>query len=212
MTAKQTWVDGRVEVLLAALQELGLSASRTAAADLIRERVGWVSSQTGISPAAARRYLTDEAVQGLAHTMAFAVVQETPGADILDAPRTAAVSMAMVGRCVAGLAEASRIRLYETDDIDHVRVTVSQLAQALSAIGQITATAPDHGRRGSTADAELIVMMPPGLVHRAARYLDAAATLVADGVLPDGVDPIETGHLAAALRRDAANLRSYATD
>jgi hypothetical protein len=212
MTAKQTWVDGRVEVLLAALQDLGLSASHTAAADLIRERVDWVSSQIGISPAAARRYLTDDAVQELAQTMAFALVQETPGADVLDAPRTAAVPLAMVGRCIAGLAEATRIRLHEADDIEHVRETVSQLAQALSAIGQITATAPDHAGRGDTAQAELVIMMPPGLVHRAARYLDTAAVLVGEGVLPDGVHPNETEHLASALRRDAANLRSCATD
>jgi hypothetical protein len=43
-------------VLLAALHDLGLSASR-AAAELIHEPDRWVSAQAGISPTAARHYL-----------------------------------------------------------------------------------------------------------------------------------------------------------
>ena len=54
---QQAWVDGRVDVLLAALHDLGMSASRAAAAELIHERVRWVSAQAGISPTAARHYL-----------------------------------------------------------------------------------------------------------------------------------------------------------
>ena len=142
MSGKQTWVDGRVDVLLAALHELGLSASRAAATDLIHERVRWVSSQAGISPTSARRYLTDQALEALAQTMAFSLVEETPGADVLEAIPTAGVPLSLLGRCIAGLAEAVQVRLHELDDIDHVRVTVAQLAHALSAIGQLTAAAP----------------------------------------------------------------------
>ena len=39
MTRKPIWVDGRVDVLLAALHDLGMSVSRAAAAELIGERV-----------------------------------------------------------------------------------------------------------------------------------------------------------------------------
>jgi hypothetical protein len=211
MSPKQTWVDGRVDVLLAALHGLGLSASRAAAADLIHERVRWVSSQTGISPAAAQRYLTDQALEALAQTMAFTLVQETPGADVIEAPRTAGVPLPLVGRCIAGLAEAVQVRLHELDDIDHVRVTVAQLAHSLSAIGQVTATPTDSGQPGDPAG-PVVIMMPPGLVHRAARYLDAAATLVTLGALPDGVHPAQTDQLAAAFRRDATSLRSCVID
>src|SRR5664279_4104053 len=74
--------------------------------------------------------------------------------------------------CIAGLAEAIHIRLRELDDIDHLRSTVGQLAQALSAIGQVTSDPPpDPAGRAAAA----VVMMAPGLVNRAARYLEAVS-------------------------------------
>ena len=206
MTPKPTWVDGRVDVLLAALHDLGMSASRAAATDLVHERVRWVSSQMGIAPAAARRYLTDDAVADLARTLVISVADETPGADVTESARTAAVPLPILGRCIAGLAEAIQIRLRELDDIDHLRTTVAQLAQALSAIGQITSDhAPDHAGRAAT-----LVMMPPGLVNRAARYLEAAAILVHEGVLPEDFTTAHAGQLADTFRQDAASLRYYA--
>ena len=207
MTTKPTWVDGRVDTLLAALHNLGMSASRAAATELIHERVQWVSTQTGISPAAARRYLTDDALADLARTMVIAMADETPGADVTESPRTAAIPLPILGRCVAGLAEAIQIRLRERDDIDHLRTTVAQLAQALSAIGQITSDhTPDPTGRAATA----VVMMPPGLVNRAARYLEAAANLVHEGVLPEDFITDHAGQLADTFRQDAASLRYYA--
>jgi hypothetical protein len=111
MTPKPTWVDGRVDALLAALHDLGMSASRAAAAELVAERVQWVSSQLRISPTTARRYLTDDAMTSLARTMVISVADETPGADILESARTAAVPVSILGRCISGLAEAIQIRL-----------------------------------------------------------------------------------------------------
>lgn len=210
MSAKQTWVDGRVDVLLAALHQLGLSASRAAATDLIHERVRWVSSQAGVSPATARRYLTDQALDALAQTLAFSLVEETPGADVLEASPTAGVALPLLGRCIAGLAEAIQVRLHELDDIDHLRVTVAQLAHTLSAIGQLAATS-DSGQSEDTADT-MVIKLPPGLIHRAARYLDTAATLVTAGVLPDGIRPTDLDHLADTFRRDATNLRTCVTE
>jgi len=206
MTPKPTWVDRRVDALLAALHDLGMSASRAAATELVHERVRWVSSQMGISPAAARRYLTDDVLADLARTLVISMADETPGADVTESARTAAVPLPILGRCIAGLAEAIQIRLRERDDIDHLRTTVAQLAQALSAIGQVTSDhAPDHAGRAAT-----LVMMPPGLVNRAARYLEAAATLVHDGVLPEDFNTTHAGQLAATFLQDAASLRYYA--
>ena len=205
MTTKPTWVDGRVDTLLAALHDLGMSASRAAATELIHERVHWVSTQTGISPAAARRYLTDDTVADLARAMVIAMADETPGADVTASARTAAIPLPVLGRCIAGLAEAMQLRLRERDDIDHLRTTVAQLAQALSAIGQITSDTPDPTGHAATA-----VMMPPGLVNRAARYLEAAAILVHDGVLPADFTAAHAGQLEDTFRQDAASLRYYA--
>ena len=208
MTRKPIWVDGRVDVLLAALHDLGMSVSRAAAAELIGERVRWVSSQMDISPAAARRYLTDDALADLARAMVISLADETPGADVTESARTAAVPLLILGRCVAGLAEAIQIRLRELDDIDHLRTTVSQLAQALSAIGQVTSDQiPNPASRPAG-----VVMMPPGLVNRAARYLEAAATLVNDGVLPEDFNSTHASELADTFLQDAASLRYYADE
>ena len=208
MAPRQAWVDGRVDVLLAALQDLGMSASRAAAADLIHERVRWVSAQAGISPTAARRYLTDDALTDLARTMVVTLAEETPGADVIAAARTAAVPLPVLARCIAGLAEAIQLRLRERDDIDHLRTTVAELAQTLSAIGQVTADQPAR----PAGPAPVVVMMPPGLMHRAARYLEVAATLAHGGVLPEDVGTTDAGRLAATFRQDAASLRYYADE
>jgi len=208
MAPRQAWVDGRVDVLLAALQDLGMSASRAAAADLIHERVRWVSAQAGISPTAARRYLTDDALTDLARTMVVTLAEETPGADVIAAARTAAVPLPVLARCIAGLAEAIQLRLRERDDIDHLRTTVAELAQTLSAIGQVTADQPAR----PAGPAPVVVMMPPGLMHRAARYLEVAATLAHGGVLPEDVGTTDAGRLAATLLQDAASLRYYADE
>jgi hypothetical protein len=45
----------------------------------------------------------------------------------------------IVGRCIAGLAEAIQIRLRELDDIEHLRTSVAHLAQTVSAVGQVAA-------------------------------------------------------------------------
>jgi len=182
-----------------------MSISRAAATELIQDRVQWVASQMGISPTAARRYLTDAALADLARTMVVEFADETPGADVIESPRTAAVPLPIVGRCIAGLAEAIQLRLRELDDIEHLRTSVAHLTQTLSAVGQVTADqAP--GRAAGAA----VVMMSPGLVNRAARYLEAAASLVNEGVLPEDFSTSHAGQLAGVVAQDAASLRYYA--
>ena len=132
---RRTWLDVRVDVLLAALDEYGMDASRVPAAELIQQRVEQVAAQMRITPATTRRYLTDDAVRDLAQTMAVTVADEAPGANVLASPRTVAVPVPVLGRCIADLSEAIVLRLAERDDLDHVRTTTAQLAQALSALG-----------------------------------------------------------------------------
>ena len=142
--------------------------------------------------------------------MAVAVADEAPGADVLGSPRTAAVPFATLGRAVAGLSEAILLRLGERDDLDHVRTITAQLAQALSALGQVTA---DYQGTGDTVTGNLgpVVMMPPSLLNRAARYLEAAAALVrSEGIVPEGFDLAAAGQLADTFDKDAAALRYYA--
>ena len=208
MAPRQAWVDGRVDVLLAALHDLGMSASRAAAADLIHERVRWVSAQAGISPTAARRYLTDDALTDLARTMVVTLAEETPGADVIASARTAAVPLPVLARCIAGLAEAIQLRLRERDDIDHLRTTVAELAQALSAIGQVTA----DQRRGPAGPAPVVVRLPPGSGSPGRAFPAGRRDPRPRGVLPEDVGSTDAGRLAATLLQDAASLRYYADE
>jgi hypothetical protein len=206
---RHTWLDGRVDVLLAALDEYGMDASRVSAAKLIRERVEWVAAHMRVTPATARRYLTDDTVRDLARTVVVTVADEAPGADVLASPRTASVPVPVLGRCIAGLSEAIVLRLAERDDLDHVRTTTAQLAQALSALGQVIAD--QHSTSDIAAGiASPGVLAPAALLNRAARYLEAAVAMVQDeGVLPDGFDPAHATQLADTFEADAVAMRYY---
>jgi hypothetical protein len=46
-----TWLDGRVGVLLAGLDEYDMSASTVSAAELSQERVQWVAAHLRVTPA-----------------------------------------------------------------------------------------------------------------------------------------------------------------
>lgn len=207
MAVRRTWRDERVNALLAAVDALGLSMSRAAAVELIDERVRLVASQMRVSPSSARIHLTDEAIQGLAQTIAFSVVEETPGAALLSAPRDAVIPVQLVGRVSAGLAEAVRIRLNEREDLEHTREAVAQVARAQGVLGLIVAD-----QVAKDVDDEPCVRAPRALLHRLARYLEAAAALCDEGVLGHGVAADEVDGLPAALRNDADVLRTLASE
>jgi hypothetical protein len=187
------------------MSDLGMSMSRPAAGELIDERVQFVAAQMRVTPATARRYLTDEAIKGLAQMLAFGFVEETPGADLFSAPRDGRIPVRLAGRVSAGLAEAVRIRLAEREDLQHTREAVAQLAHAQGVLGLIIADQVAHDLEG-----EPWIRAPSALIHRVARYLESAAGLVENGVIGYDTDPAETPGLATALRRDAELLRTLA--
>lgn len=206
---RRTWLDGRVDALLDALAEFDVEASRASVVALIQERIAWVAQNMRVTPVTARRYLTDDAVRDLAKTLVASIADEATGADVLTSPRTAALPVSTLGRAEAALAEAVILRLDERDDIAHVRATTLQLAQALSALGQVAANQTDAVTTVSPLGP--VVMMPPALLNRAARFLEAAALVIrSDGVLPVGLDAAAATQLADAFDTDAASLRVYA--
>lgn len=179
--------------------------SQAAAAELIDERVKFVAAQARVSEMTARGYLTDEAIKGLAEKLAFSFVEETPGADLFSADRNARLPVRLAGRVSAGLAEAVRLRLVERDDLEHTRESVAQLAHGIGVLGLVVADQVAEDLEG-----EPWVRAPAALLHRLARYLDAAGGLADDGVVGYQTDPAETSGLARALRDDARVLRTLA--
>jgi hypothetical protein len=149
----------------------------------------------------ARKYLDEETVKDMARRMLFEFAAEQPGADLLEAPRTVPVPLALAGIIVAALAEAMQLRA-ANEPPDRLGGVVTTYGQMLSGFGQITAEAPS-GQATDSATA----MFPPALLRRAARYIGNAADLASEGGnLPDGVPETARGDLAAALRRDADGL------
>ena len=143
------WTQGRVDALLAALDTYGMVMSRAAAEDLITERVDAVAQLMRTTKATARHYLTDEAIAGMAESIAFSLAEESPGAELYDAPRTAAVPVNVVGRMVAGLAEACQVRFAERDDLEHSETRVTELVKCLSVLGTIASTEPTRAAAGA---------------------------------------------------------------
>lgn len=205
MTSRGAWRDDRISTLVGALSDLGMSMSQSAAGELIDERVKFVAAQARVSEATARGYLTDDAIKGLAEKLAFSFVEETPGADLFSAERDSRIPVRLAGRVSAGLAEAVRLRLVERDDLEHTRESVAQLAHSIGVLGLVVADQVAEDLEG-----EPWVRAPAGLLHRLARFLDAAGGLADDGLVGYQTDPAEAPGLARALRDDARVLRTLA--
>jgi len=136
----------------------------------------------------------------VARRMLFEVASERPGADLLEAPRTVPLPLALVGITVAALAEAMQVRA-ANEPPGHLGDVIATYAQALSGPGQITAGAAEQA--GDPAQ----IPFPPALLRRAARYIGGAAGRAANGgKLPAGIPETARSQLAATLRRDADGL------
>lgn len=205
MTSRGAWRVDRISTLVGALSDLGMSMSQSAAGELIDERVKFVAAQARVSEATARGYLTDDAIKGPAEKLAFSFVEETPGADLFSAERDSRIPVRLAGRVSAGLAEAVRLRLVERDDLEHTRESVAQLAHSIGVLGLVVADQVAEDLEG-----EPWVRAPAALLHRLARYLDAAGGLADDGLVGYQTDPAEAPGLARALRDDARVLRTLA--
>jgi hypothetical protein len=198
---RRTWLDSKIDVFLEELAASGMHLDRQHAGELITGQVRVVATLMRVTGATARTYLDDEIIKDMARRMLFEVAGERPGADLMEAPRTVPLSLALVGITVAALAEAMQVRA-ANEPPDHLRDVIITYAQTLSGFGQITAdAAPEQARDPAE------ILFPPALLRRAARYISAAADLAADGgKLPDGIPETARNQLAATLRRDAVRL------
>lgn len=202
----RTWLDSKVDALVEELAASSMHLDRQRAAELITDRVRGVAALMGVTESTARKYLDDEAVKDMARRMLFEVVDERPGADLMEVPRTIPLALVLVGTIVAALAEAMQVAA-ANEPPDRLGDVVASYGQALSGFGQIAAAAVP-GQAGDPAQ----IMFPAAMLRRAARYIGNAADLAANGgKLPDGVPEEVRGELAAALRRDADGLIAVTT-
>jgi hypothetical protein len=198
---RRTWLDSKIDVFLEELAASGMHLDRRRAGELITGRVRAVAARMRVTEATARTYLNDEIIKEMARRMLFGVARERPGADLLEAPRTVPLPLALVGITVAALAEAMQVRA-ANEPPGHLGDVITTYAQTLSGLGQIIAEAAPE-QAGNPAE----ILFPPALLRRAARYIGGAADLTANGGrLPDGIPEAARGELARALRRDADGL------
>lgn len=185
----RSWVEERAQFLVGLLGERGLTMSLEASRVLVVDQVEHVCQQVGLTERAARAYLTDEALGALADSVAFSLVEEFPGADLHELERTVAMPVAMAGLTLTALAET--LLLY----IDHGRADsiaeapLRELTVMLSLLGLFIAEGDG-----------VSIALPPAFLMRTARKLETAA-----------IHPGATSELSAALRRDAARLRTLAS-
>jgi hypothetical protein len=203
---RRTWLDNKIDVFLEELAGSSMHLDRQRAGELITGQVCALATLMRVTEATARTYLDDEIIKDMARRMLFEVVDERPGADLMEAPRTVPLSLALVGITVAALAESMQVRA-ANEPPDHLRDVITTYAQTLSGFGQITA---DTALKQAGTPAE--ILFPPALLRRAARYISGAADLAAnDGKLPDGIPETARNQLAATLRRDADGLIAITT-
>ena len=189
---RPTWLDSKIDVFLEDLAASGMHLNRHRAGELITGQVRTVATLMRVTKATARTYLDDESIKDMARRMLFEVAGEQPGADLMDAPRTVPLPLALVGITVAALAEAMQVRA-ANEPPGHLGDVITTYAQTLSGLGQITADAA--AEQGNPAE----ILFPPALLRRAARYISGAADLAArrqtpgrdsrDGTQPAGRDP-----------------------
>ncbi len=203
---RRTWLDNKIDVFLEELAASSMHLDRQRAGELITGQVRALATLMRVTEPTARNYLDDEIIKDMARRMLFEVVDERPGADLMEAPWTVPLSLALVGITVAALAEAMQVRA-ANEPPDHLGDVIATYAQTLSGFGQITAgTALKQA--GNSAE----ILFPPALLRRAARYISGAADLAANGgKLPDGIPETARNQLAATLRRDADGLIAITT-
>ena len=137
---RRTWLDSKIDVFLGELAASGMHLDRQRAGELITGQVRAVAALVRVTEATARTYLGDESIKDMARRMLFQVAAERPGADLMEAPRTVPLPLALVGITIAALAEAMQVRA-ANEPPDHLRDVITTYAQTLSGLGQITAGA-----------------------------------------------------------------------
>ena len=166
---RRTWLDSKIDVFLEELAASGMHLDRQRAGELITGQVRTVAALMTVTEATARNYLGDEIIKDMARRMLFEVAGERPGADLMEAPRTVPLPLALVGIIVAALAEAMQVRA-ANEPPDHLREVITTYAQTLSGFGQITAgaAAGQAGRPGRDLG-PAGVAAPGGPVHQRRR-------------------------------------------
>jgi hypothetical protein len=167
---------------------------RQRAGELITGQVRAVATLMNVTEATARGYLGDEIIKDMARRMLFEVAAERPGADLLEAPRTVSLPLALVGITVAALAEAMQVRA-ANEPPGHLGGRQHHLrADTVRARADHRRRRAGAGRRPGRDPVPAGVAVPCGQVHQRRRRpgrerRQAPGRDSRDGTQPAGRDP-----------------------
>ncbi len=193
--ARRSWIDRGTDIYLDELEKFGLHVPRPAVSQSLRKQVGLVAKALRVTEQSARPYFTEEALRDLARKAAVDLADEQPGADLWNAPRNIPTPARTLGRSVAALAEASRVRLANDDSAgpDDALALISLLGNFLS--------------KQPSSDGD-VILLPQAVLTRSARFLEATAEIArASGVVTSDLPVISAAELADAFEHDANMLR-----
>ena len=94
---RRTWLDSKIDVFLEELAASGMRLDRQRAGELITGQVRAVATLMRVTEATARSYLGDETITDMARRMLFEVAGERLGADLMEAPWTVPLPLALMG-------------------------------------------------------------------------------------------------------------------
>jgi hypothetical protein len=192
---RQSWLDQSAGIFCDELSLLGLEVPRERVIEMLRERLSAVTTRMGMSEQSARLYLTEEHLKEMARGLALTVADERPGVDLRHEPRTIPVSVETIGRVIQALAEATRVRAHDDDEVG--------TDGGLDAILVLTAML-----RQSDISAE-VVLAPQAALTRAARMLSAAAEIIGQNPALHPGPPSEAEKLASASARTPSRFASW---
>ncbi|MFF1555566.1 hypothetical protein ACFVX3_31555 [Rhodococcus erythropolis] len=195
MSPSGTWLDTRTAQLRDALLGLGLTITDSQARVLLNDKLDEYARLTRVTRHTAQRNFTDEHLTIFANSLAMAISDEAPGADMTEFERAISMPTSALGLTIAALAEALKVTHSNLED--H---SLTDGLSHLSSLGMIAADADTF-----------LVPVPRPLLLRIARFLDNTAKMVSEGAnLPDGLDENARAHFVTILRHDADGLRALA--
>ncbi|CAA0126471.1 Uncharacterised protein [Mycolicibacterium vanbaalenii] len=124
--------------LVERVSKRGMTLTVEVAESFLREQNYAAACNLGVDERNARQYLDDDTLDELADELVSSFADEAPGSNLFDLPRTAHISVANLGRFIAGLAEAIQFFgiFQEIDDADR-RARIHEIAQLLSVAGLV---------------------------------------------------------------------------
>lgn len=197
------WTRVHVEDLVHTLSTYGVEVKRSVCFELLCDQVEATAAREGVSREAARTSFSGNALEGVADSIAQGYSEHAVSMNLLG-PRTSSATLGVLGRTVAGLAEAVDMYAKQTDTPHPAGERLAYLADALGALG-LTLADSDSQQPSEPSDT---VLSSPALLIRLARILTRAAE-DSQEAQEFGVDP-SSADLARAFRRNAQVLRVFA--